>query len=178
MLYDFEKFDTDWNPDVLLIKNTGRNITLEEINQETPWIFGDYNSKTDEYELSGLLDLTEWDDNLSYNGNSFEIIASPIDKIKYAFASLHNDDIVEAAVKKVFPEINNIKIPAKRYTRKYYLKYWMTKYNFLLQDFISNDKYVVLSCTGMVAREFDALVDNGLINWDIIDKCSEGDVDE
>jgi len=172
MIYDFKSIDGGWNSDILIVKKHGKDITIDEVKEDTPWAICDYNHNTEEYELFSLLDLTDWSDNVAYDGGEFTIIASMIDKIKYAFASLYNDNYVEGVVKEIFPHITDVKIPAQRYTRKYYLKYWMEKYKFSLKDFIINDKYTVLSCTGC-GREFYDLDANGLIDWDEIEYCSE-----
>lgn len=158
---------------VLFIKKNGQELDVDEFLKDEPWFLCRYNHETQKYELDETFQIGEGSEDLNFNDSEFEVIYSIRSKINYAFACMHNDEIVEAVLKEIFPHIKNVKMYPCNYSSNNYLRIWMDKYNFTLKDFILNDKYVVLNCTGDFYNEFESLYDNALIDWDNIEYCSE-----
>lgn len=161
------------NTNVLFIKKNGENVSIDKVLEERPWFFCNYNHKTGKYELSEVLEIGDFSDDLNFDNSNFKVISSIPDKINYAFACMHNDEYVESVIKEIFPHIKEVQMCSGSYCNGNYLRIWMEKYNFTLKDFILNDKYVVLNCTGYFCNEFESLIDNALINWDELEYCSE-----
>ena len=106
-----------------------------------------------------------------YDGRSFHSITKCEDRIKYAYASMHEDSIVTKIITDKIKEVNNVKITNQKFTMKPYLKQWMEKYNFTLEEFIFNDKFIVLS-DNQYNHQIYTLADAGLIKWENIEICS------
>lgn len=170
MIYENNHYE---RTNVLLVKKTGENISIDKILEKEPWYMCDYNHKLERYELSDTLEVGSFSGDLNFDNSNFKVINSISDKINYAFACMHNDEYVESVIKEIFPHIKNVKMCSSSYCNGNYLRIWMEKYNFTLKDFILNDKYIVLNCTGYFCKEFESLANNALINWDELEYCSE-----
>ena len=111
-----------------------------------------------------------YNDKLAFDGKDYKFLSKWLDRLEYAYASSRNDKELDDIVKSNLG-IDAVDVPCERYTKKYYLKHWMEKYNFTLEDFIFNDKYIILSgdCRN---RIIDKLIDLGMLNEDNIEACS------
>ena len=102
--------------------------------------------------------------NCTFNDQEFRVISSLKNKIAYLFGTYGNDEEVAKVVEKIIPEITSVNLPACRSCQDSgLLRNAMKKFNFTLEDFLTNKKYVILSCCG---RNFDTLDGIGLINWE------------
>lgn len=156
---DYENFERD-NTDVLFISKNSHINTYEELEADMRWYIDE---KTRDFVIDDF-----YEDEMQYSGKDTVVIKKPIDKIKYAFACLHNDADVIAVLKWILG-VGEVHVPNKRYTTKNYLKHWMEQYNFTLKDFIIDDKYIVFS------NYWDAekLLELGLIDIDAFEYISE-----
>lgn len=89
------------------------------------------------------LDLDWWDECV-FNNSEVRILADFRDKLKYAYACWYNDHEISDIIRKYIPEISNIYVPSQRQHRGNNLQEWCKKYNFTLEDFLINDKYIVI----------------------------------
>lgn len=107
---------------------------------------------------------------LTFNGEEYRFLSTWLDRLEYAYASSRNDKELDDIVKSRL-SVDKVSVPSERYTKKYYLKHWMEKYNFTLEDFIFNNKYIVISdkCHN---RVFDKLDEFGMLDYDNIEACS------
>ena len=173
-------FDT--NNDCVLIIGKHDDIVPHDKMYDEMWFNSrayEYNHKTKERIFTGVYDLETYDTMLYTNVPSrdeqdVKILATPFDRFRFICASLHDDKQIFEMFKKEFPEIRDIEIPSLRATSKYYLKHWMEKYNFTLEDFWKNNKYKVIF-DNPVNHVFFELADLGLLDWDNFEHTSEDD---
>lgn len=158
----------NWNNnDCLFIKKESSIITSDEIRSScrNSWWF--------KYKAAeNLLIVDDYGDECVYNGQETRIIYDFLNRLKYAGASLHDDRLINEAVNSVLPEIEEVIFPAKRYTNKDYLKYWMMEYDFTLKDFLFDNKYIVVSDIGNMDNVYN-LSDLGLLSLEKMSVCSE-----
>ena len=106
-------------------------------------------------------------DDFAFDNSFFEVLYRFSDKLRYAYASLHNDEYVTKVFKEIVPEVEKIELPSKRFTEEPTLEHWMKDYNFTLKEFLTNAKYIV--CPDYFSsRTFTQLNDLGLVNWENI----------
>lgn len=99
-----------------------------------------------------------------FNDQEFKVISSLENKIAYLFGTYSNDEEVAKVIEKIIPEITSINLSTYRGCQDTgLLRNAMKKFNFTLEDFLMNKKYVIVSSCG---RSLDTLDNVGLINWD------------
>ena len=136
-----------------------------------------WNHKTDELERDWSVDtyeIADWDpETLCFDGKDFKALTTCLDRLKYVYACLHDDKTIDTIILNKLAQygITKMEVPAKRYTTDYYLQNWMEKYNITLEDFIFNDKYIVLSDNPWKHKFYD-LADEGFLDWDNIETVS------
>ena len=120
---------------------------------------------------TGRYEVSNWSSACVYDGKETKIVATPERRLQYIYASLHDDAKLEEMLKHLCPEIKEVIPPCPRTTQKPYLEYWMLKYGFTVEDFFTNDKYVVLSDSeyGHIFNDFSDL---NLIDYDNIELTS------
>lgn len=158
------------NSDILFCMKKDNIHTYEAPHESIDW---DQMLSHLKYRLKdGNLDLSDYEPWI-FDGKCQKILDTPFSRLKYIYASMHNDSSIDAMVKEIFPEVTGtIIVPANRCTNKYYLQHWMEEYGFSLKDFWLNDKYIVC-CDNPNHHFMDDLVDNGLIDWEAVEYCSE-----
>lgn len=124
-------------------------------------------------------DLYMWDDrnyiDLSWSDDCYfrnedVIIANDFRrKLCYLFASCHEDTMLINIVKKLIPDIEEVKLPARRYAYGFNFKVWQEKYGFTIEEFLTNRKYIVISDS---RRAVENIIDLGLFDWDNIETSS------
>lgn len=155
--------------DQLFILKTDKKNDPQTLRQDEQWLFCKYNHEKDAFEETGTLHLKDYfADELCYTGDHFVLCTDFYSRLKYAAAGLYDDRKLLKAIKKIFPFVNKLDIPAKRYTTEYYLPYWLDKYNIDLVDFLLNDKYIIISAPDWKSTPIDMLSNLGLLNWDNI----------
>lgn len=177
---DYEKYyNSHYEPDTdtLFILNKDNRLTDDEmykaLNLDDELYDLDWASPTHEKKYSGIYDLNDFFGTV-FDGEEVAVLATPEARLKYAFASMHDDNLIIELMQKHFPAILKI-IPAKaRSTTKPFLEYWMQKYDFTLEDFIFNNKYIVVS-EGDFHKDTEAFCMLGLLNPDI-KLCTNEDI--
>lgn len=108
----------------------------------------------------------DWWDECVFNNSEVRILADFRDKLKYAYACWYNDAEIENIIRKYLPEISSIQVPSQRQHNGNNLREWCKKYNFTLEDFLINDKYIV------ICDYQDAIVNIlELFDWNNIEHC-------
>lgn len=172
-MYRFERFEPWYDQDVLFILEENKTVTDNEFFENViNWQWATWDSSTNVWKACSSGDFS-LGDTLLFDNKEFFVLKDPLDRLKYAYASLHNDDEINAILRKHFPTIQDFHIPSMRGTKKSYLKHWMKKYNFTLEDFIFNNKFIVLS--DRPHRQIEKMFDSGLIDLDSFKYCSYGD---
>lgn len=172
--------------DILIVTKKDNILTGEQLMKST-WKFShqlyiqcwedDYEEKGSQLKEDVVLTIgNDWswdDDKLRYPGREFRICSTPYERLCYICANIYDDHLIEEMVKKHLPNVKDIFISGNREVKAPYLRYWMDKYNFTLEDFWLNNKYIVFDenpCGGCV---FDMLVNYDMIDFDKIDYTSE-----
>lgn len=138
--------------DYLFILKNDDIETLAEIKEDL-WLRED-----------GIISL-KWDDNFDFSHYEVKILANFRDKLCYAFASYYDDPTIIALIKKIIPDVTDIELSYSRHASGQNIREWQKQFNFTLEDFLTNKKYVVISdCDDTILT----LIDDGLFNWDNI----------
>lgn len=117
-----------------------------------------------------ILDLEWSEDDALFIHTDFRLLTTFMEKLYYAYASLYDDPQIEKLLKKILPaDIKEIVVPTMRSHSGNNLKGWMRQYNFSLEEFLTNEKYIVI-CDQYNA--FRHIVDLNLINWDNVAESS------
>lgn len=114
------------------------------------------------------INLDYWDEAV-YDQQEVKIIRTFADKLPYVYACWYNDADIEEIIRKYFPEVTKITVPSCRSHKGNNLHEWSKKYNFTLEDFLINEKFVIV-CDSYDA--VDNLIQLGLFNWDNIKDSS------
>ena len=86
-------------------------------------------------------------------------------KLCYLFATLHEDTMLVNLVHSILPEVHEIELPRERYSCGFNIIEWQKEYNFTLEDFLTNKKYIVISDAH---DSVGKIIDLGLFNWEDI----------
>lgn len=117
-----------------------------------------------------VLDLDWSNDDALFIHADFQLLKTFREKLYYTYASLYDDPQIEGLLKKILPvDIKEITVPTARSHSGDNLKCWMRQYNFSLEEFLTNEKYIVI-CDQYAA--FRHIVDLNLINWDNVAESS------
>lgn len=172
------------NDCVLIIGKEDKILSHEKLYNEMglDWNMSRYNPATRKNESTGIYTMGDYDSMLytcdMASSRNTVVLHTPKDRLKFIYASLHDDEAITNMVKREFLEIREVVVPALRGTSKYYLQYWMERYGFTLEDFWKNDKYTVIvdfAGSSHVIYELDEL---GLLNWDNFSSISEEEEEE
>ena len=113
-------------------------------------------------------------DSFVFNADDFSVLDSFSAKLRYAFASLHEDTMVLNTLKEIIPEVMDVELPNKRFTKAPNLQNWMKDYGFTLKEFLTEKKYVV--CADFYyANVLTKLSRLGLLQWDNFEAMSSED---
>ena len=117
-----------------------------------------------------VLDLDWSNDDALFIHTDFQLLKTFREKLYYTYASLYDDPQIERLLKKILPvDIKEIAVPTTRSHSGDNLKCWMRQYNFSLEEFLTNEKYIII-CDQYAA--FRHIVDLNLINWDNVAESS------
>ena len=90
--------------------------------------------------------------------------------MEYLFLCAYDDTGVKEAISKVMPKLVIGNLPDQRICESGNFLYWKKKLNISYEDFIMNDKYIVLSsCLFWSEGPFDKLSESGLLRADLIE---------
>lgn len=164
----------NYSKDFLIVLKEDKKVKATKIIELYSWLFCDYDVKSMKYKETDTFTIGEQYDEYCFDGQEFRICSNFYSKLKYAAAGLYDDEKLLMAIKQILPNIKKLKIPSIRYTTNYYLPYWLEKYHIELVDFLTNNKYVVISDLPYNANIFDQLNNLGLINWEDFEYFCEG----
>lgn len=137
------------------------------LKQDKPQTHEDLRSELWLHEDNSI-DLDWWDECM-YDDDEVKILFGFRDKLKYAYACWYNDSEIEDIIRRWLPEITRIQVPSCRAHRGNNLHAWSKKYNFTLEEFLTNNKYVVICDSG---NAIENIIDLGLFDWNNIEKSS------
>ena len=137
------------------------------LKQDQPQTHEDLRSELWLHEDNSI-DLDWWDECM-YNDDEVKILFGFRDKLKYAYACWYNDSDIEDIIRKHLPEVTMIQVPSCRAHRGNNLHTWCKKYNFTLEEFLTNNKYVIICDSGNAVEN---IIDLGLFDWNNIEKSS------
>lgn len=167
--------------DVLIIKKEGHLLSHDELVQEGRFKWDIFDEITEDgkvftnYGVNMQMGKSCWNDkdnNLLYNGTEFYCLSDAFQRLNYIYASIHEESKINEMVMKHIPEISQLTVPLIRGTKQPFLVGWMEKYNFTLEDFWLNTKYVVLSDNPYRNNVFRHLFCDGLLDLDKIEAIS------
>ena len=117
----------------------------------------------------GSIDFDFWDDCV-FNGEEVKILRTFRDKLKYAYACWHNDTEIENIIRKYMPDVTKIRVPNNRAHIGSNLHDWCARYNFTLEEFLTNSKYIVICDANY--RAIENIINLGLFDWNNIVQSS------
>lgn len=147
------------------------NLNTQEylfiLKQDSPQTHDDLRSDVWLHEDNSI-DLDWWEECM-YDNKEVRILFGFREKLKYAYACWHNDAEIEDIIRKHLPEVTTINTPSCRSHSGNNLHEWCKQYNFNLEDFLTNNKYVVICDSGSAVEN---IINLGLFDWDNIEQSS------
>lgn len=117
----------------IFIRKEDKPVSLDSIMKH-------YSSK------DGYVNLGDWSDDWSFDGKEVKYVKNFWDRARFALTSLHEDTLViDTIIKHMGSKCKGVKkLYYNRHIIDNYLKNWMDEFGFTLEDFLFNDKYIVV----------------------------------